>query len=297
MRERLGDVRKAVVLGAAGQMGSAVQLVLASLGYVVHPYDRSACDVGSLDAVLDVADGLAEDDVLVNAAAWTDVAGAERDQVAAFEINVRGYANVSLASQSSGATCVTFGTDYVFDGTKTSPYVESDLPNPLNVYGATKLAGEALTRGIARRHYVARIATVFGVSAGRRRANFVDRIGQMRTGSTIELLAEGSISPTYAADAAELVGQLLVRRAPYGVYHLANAGACTWYELASFVRESRGADLKLVRAAPGDEGIVRRPLYSALASEKLSALGITPRPWRDAVARYLRFTHQTTATG
>lgn len=264
---------------------------------MVHPYDHAACDVGSLDAVLEAADGLTDTDVLVNAAAWTDVAAAERDQTAAFDTNYRGCLNISLASQSTGATCVTFSTDYVFDGSKASPYLESDPTNPLNVYGASKLAGETITRETATRHYVARMATVFGVAAGRRRPNFVDRIAGLARGSTIELVDEGSISPTYAADAAELVGQLLACRAPYGVYHLANAGACTWYELGSVVRELCGVDINVRRATPGHGDVVRRPLRSALASEKLPALGIAPKPWRDALARYLRITHQITAAG
>lgn len=278
-------------------MGSAIQSVLTEVGYVVRPYDRAACDIESLDAVLEAAHSLTDGDVLVNAAAWTDVAAAERDLTAAFETNYRGCLNVSLASQSTGATCVTFSTDYVFDGSKTSPYVESDPTNALNVYGASKLAGEAITRETTTRHYVARLATVFGVAAGRRRPNFVDRIAGLERGSTVELVAQGSISPTYAADAAELIGRLLACHAPYGVYHLANAGACTWYELGSVVRDLCGADITIVEATPGHEDIVRRPLHSALASEKLAALGLTPAPWRDAVARYLRVTHRITAAG
>jgi len=269
-------------------MGRAMNDALSRLGFQVHPYDRSGCDIRSLDALLECTRGLGPGDVVVNAAAWTDVKAAEQEPGEAFEANVLGSMNIAIAAKRAGAACIYFSTDYVFDGRKESAYVESDPPNPLNAYGGTKLAGEALTCSIAPQHYVARVATVFGRAPGRQRLNFVDKLLTTAPGAKVELQSEGSISPTYASDAAELTGQLLAKQAPYGVYHLSNAGACTWYELGAEVRASCGLDIIVARADTSPSADIRRPLYSALASERLAVVGISPKPWRDGLRRYLQ---------
>lgn len=185
---------------------------------------------------------------------------------------------------------VHFGTDYVFDGRKESPYVESDAVNPLNAYGRSKLCGDLLASAAAPRHYLARVSTVFGAAGTSRRENFVERVlAAAREGDSLRLMADGAISPTYAADAADLVAAIIGAAAPFGTYHVANSGACSWLEFAEEIARLSGSRANLVglRAADTDK-FVRRPLFSALGSEKLQALELKAKPWQDGLQRYLK---------
>lgn len=279
--------RAAVVFGADGQIGRALCATLPSKGFEVRPLDRAACDVQSLEQVDAAVHALRRDDVVFNAAAWTDVRHAELHRSACFETNTRGALNVALSAARNKTCCVLFSTDYVFDGRKRTPYDEQDPPNPINTYGATKYSAEILTRVVNERSYIARIASVFGQSSPHARPNFVRRMLSAPSGSTVELFAAGAISPTYAVDAAEAVSELVRNDAAFGVYHLANEGSCTWYEFGDAIKRCAGLDIALRGVSSSLDTDVRRPMNSALESHRLAALGIRLRPWRDALERYL----------
>ena len=200
----------------------------------------------------------------------------------------RSGAPPALAAQRD-VLFVTMSTDYVFDGKKGSPYLESDPPNPLSFYGASKLAGERLVEAAGGRAFVVRTCGVYGPSrsASRRRA-FVDRIlAAGESGEPVRVVADVVASPTFAGDLAAALRKLIGSEA-YGLYHAAAAGPVSWYE---FAREAmRQARVELaIEPIVAEQWKARaiRPRYSALDSAKLGELGIGMPSWRDGIAAYL----------
>ena len=281
--------RRAAVFGAGGQIGRAMVRALNAAAVETAGFTRAHCDVTDPAAIDAALAGFSEDDIVVNAAAYNDVAGAETNFADALNANGCAPYFIALAAQRCGAIVVHFGTDYVFDGAKRSAYVESDAPHPLNAYGRSKLCGEVLVATAGSRRYLARVSSVFGSADPGGRANFVTRVAAAaKTHADLRLMGDGAISPTYADDAAALVARLLDARAPFGTYHIANAGACSWFDFAQEIARLTGSSLRLVRLGAGDsDPRVHRPLFSALDSERLPALGIHSRPWQDGLRRYL----------
>jgi dTDP-4-dehydrorhamnose reductase len=229
--------------------------------------DRSAWDV-----TLPAPPGLAADLVL-HAAAWTDVDGAEDDPQEAAAVNVGGTRHVA----DLGAPLVAFSTDYVFDGAKREPYVESDAPNPLSAYGRTKLHAEAAAGELA---WVVRTSGVFG-PAGR---NFVLKMLELaRERDEVAVVDDQRTAPTFVGHLAAAVDD--VRALPYGVYHVAAEGDCTWAEFAEAVFEEAGVSCRVRRIASADLGAkARRPAYSVLRSER----GAPALPhWREGLRECL----------
>jgi len=288
--------RRAAVFGAGGQIGHAMVAALVASGFETAGFARARCDVTDASAIDAALDRFAEGDVVVNAAAYNDVAGAEEHFADALRTNGCAPYLIALAADRRGATLVHFGTDYVFDGHKGSAYVESDAPHPLNAYGRSKLCGEVLAAATAR-HYLARVAAVFGVADRGGRANFVERVITVaREGKALEVIGDGAISPTSASDAAEIVTGLLRAGAPFGTYHVANGGACSWFAFAQEIAMLTGSSPRLIRLdAEGSDKRVRRPLFSALESERLPTLGISSRSWQDGLRRYVESTGRLAA--
>jgi dTDP-4-dehydrorhamnose reductase len=281
---------KVAVIGANGQFGSDIIRAARERGVQVIALTHAECDVrdeASLDrALADVAAG----DAVVNTAAAHKVDECEADPEMAVAVNARGAYHAAHVAAARGAAAVFVSTDYVFDGAKRTPYVESDQPAPLSVYGATKYAGEALVSS-APRHYVIRVSSLFGVAGARGKGgNFVETmLARARAGEAPRVVDDLVMSPTSSADAAGLLLALLVREAPAGVYHCSNAGACSWREFADEIFAQCGLSLRAQPILAKDTGgRARRPAYSALASERLASLDLRARPWRDALADYLR---------
>ena len=206
---------------------------------------------------------------MLHAAAWTDVDGAESDPQSAAAVNVGGVGNAA----SLGAPLVTWSTDYVFDGTKTSPYVESDAPSPASVYGRTKLLGEAAA---GERAWVVRTSWVFGWTS----RNFVRtmlRLGRER--EEVAVVADQRGCPTYAGHLAAATRRVL--ELPYGTYHVAAAGDCTWADFAEAIFEDAGLPTRVRRITAAEYGLpAPRPAYSVLRSER----GAPELPhWRDGL--------------
>ena len=278
---------KVVIIGANGQLGSDLLLALRDLEVI--PVTRPAIDVTDLASVQTVL-SQHRPDVVINTAAFHRVDDIEDDPWPAFRVNALGAYHMALACREIGAALVHFSTDYVFDGRKTSPYVETDAPNPINAYGVSKLAGEHLVRYVLPHHYIIRTAGLFGVmgSSGKG-GNFVEtmiRLGRER--EVVRVVDDQVMCPTYTMDLATTVGQL-IRTGRYGLYHITNTGACTWYTFARAIFEATGASARLEPTTTEAFGArADRPRYSVLAHTALLAAGLPDlRPWPEALAAYL----------
>lgn len=282
---------KLLVVGPTGQLGS--DLLAAATGtddLTATPLDRSRLDLAAPDTMA-AALGDEDFDVLVNCAGYTGVDAAESNAELAFTVNA--YAVEALASicRARGARLVHVSTDYVFDGESETPYAEDDPAGPLNVYGASKLTGEALAR---RAHpegtLVVRTSSLFGLAAARRGGgNFVETMLRLgREGSPIRVVDDIVMAPTSSVDLAGAILGLVRGGAGPGVYHYTNSGQASWHEFAAAILAGAGINAE-VTAVPAAEypAAARRPRRSVLDTRRAADL-LGPAPhWRDALDRYL----------
>jgi dTDP-4-dehydrorhamnose reductase len=260
-------VRRVLVTGAGGQLGAALCEAFADAELV--PLRRADWDV-----TLPSPTGLPAVDLVLHAAAWTDVDGAEDDPQSAAAVNVGGTQHVT----ELGAPLVHFSTDYVFDGRKRTPYVESDGPNPLSAYGHTKLLSEAAAGQDA---WIVRTSWLFGTSGD----NFVRtmlRLGAER--EEVEVVDDQRGCPTYVDHLATAVRDLV--DLPPGLWHVAAAGDCTWAEFAEAIFADAGVDCRVRRITSAELGrSAPRPAYSVLRSERPEAPQLPH--WREGLRECL----------
>jgi dTDP-4-dehydrorhamnose reductase len=275
-----------VVIGAPGQVGTDLMRAMADWAPVgLSHADLEVTDAGAVRTRLETL----KPSVVINCAAFHQVDECERRPDEAFRVNALGARNVAVACTSLDALAVYISTDYVFDGSEQRPYTEVDCPRPINVYGATKLAGEHLVAATAARALVVRIASVFGVAgASGKGGNFVETmIRRARGREAIRVVDDLVMSPTYAADAAAAIRQLILRGRT-GVVHAANTGWCTWYAFAQAILDLVGAQTHIeAQSAAALRQAARRPQNSALDPACLRDLGLSPRPWQEALHEYL----------
>ena len=270
------------VTGAGGGLGRAV-LAAASPVHEVHGFARTDLDVRDHDAVTRAL-GPLEADAIVHCAAMTAVDGCEAEPARAAETNVLGSFNVAVAARRSGARLVAISTDYVFDGEKGAPYDERDRPDPLSVYGWTKLAGERAAQAALPDALIVRTAWVFG--SGK---DFLSRaIGRLRAGEEVGGIADQVGSPTHVGDLADRLLPLIASDVR-GIVHLAGPEATTWHDV--LVRAKRAGALTGEVVALKAEEVGRpapRPAYSALTSVVLNGTVVPPMPPLDeAIERML----------
>jgi dTDP-4-dehydrorhamnose reductase len=269
------------VTGAAGMLGQEVEAAARRRGHGVVALARGALDVTDAEAVRTRL-GAERPDAVVNCAAYTNVDGAESEREAAFRLNAEAPGAVAAAAAEVGAAVVHLSSDYVFDGAKGAPYVESDATAPLSAYGESKLAGERAVAEANPRHFVVRSAWLFGHGGG----NFVATMLRLaRERDEVRVVDDQVGSPTNCRDLAEALLDLLAVGA-HGVHHIAGGGACSWAELAAETFARAALDCRVV-PIPTAEMIrpARRPAFSALATERAA----TPRlrPWQEGLAAYL----------
>lgn len=278
------------VIGSNGQVGSEIVRAARAAGIATIELRHDACEVTDAASIARAFEPLRPGDVVVNTAAFHRTDDCEDMADKALSVNALGSYRVGAAARERGAITVFISTDFVFDGAKRTPYVESDIPNPINVYGASKATGEVLLRAANPAHYIARIAAVFGpAGSSGKGGNFVETmVAKARAGLSPDVVDDIITSPTSAADAAALVVALVRAQAPYGVYHLANAGQCSWFEFTESIFElTRASGKPRPVGAATQPGKARRPAYSVLASETLEKLGLGTRHWKEALSDYL----------
>lgn len=254
---RAGRRRRILITGAGGQLGRALQQEFA--GDDVVALTRAEWDVADPPSDNVSQGGF---DLVLHAAAWTDVDRAEADPHAAASANIAGTANVA----SLGAPLVAFSTDYVFDGRKREPYVESDGVNPLSAYGRTKLHSEAAAGPDA---WIVRTSWLFGPTGH----NFVrTMLGLGVERDEVAVVDDQRGCPTYVGHLAQAVRELVDTGRPRGVWHLAAQGDCTWADLAEAVFSEAGLDCKVRRISTEELGRpAPRPTYAVLRSERVGA--------------------------
>jgi dTDP-4-dehydrorhamnose reductase len=272
---------KLLVTGAAGMLGRDLMLAAGNAGHDIVGFGHRELDVTDPAAVTKKLD-LERPDIVINSAAWTAVDDAEEREEAAFAVNGAGAGTVAAAAAEVGAAVVYISTDYVFDGAKSEPYVESDQPAPLSAYGRTKLAGEEATAAANKRHFIVRSAGLFGVG-GR---NFVEtmlRLAQSQNEVTVVRDQVGS--PTYTWHLAYGIVRL-IEGIEYGIHHMAAADRCSWYEFAREIFEQAKVECSVLSITTAEFGApAPRPAFSALTSQREHAIRLPS--WHDGLAGYL----------
>lgn len=270
-----------LITGADGQLGQALQRVLT--GHRILPAVWPAFDLLKSEAEQSVLE--ARPDAVIHAAAYTDVDGAEREPETAMAVNAEGTERVARAAAKAGARLLYISTDYVFDGRKGAPYVETDAPNPINAYGRSKLEGEQRALALCPNTLIVRTSWLYGVTG----KNFVRTIMRRATEqSLLRVVGDQRGCPTYAADLAGILARVLDLDLR-GVAHAAGGGDCTWYEFACEILSLMGLSLPVQQITTAELGSpTPRPAYSVLANRRLADAGMTLPHWKGALGRFMR---------
>ncbi|HNT74616.1 MAG TPA: dTDP-4-dehydrorhamnose reductase [Anaerolineae bacterium] len=274
---------KVLLAGHKGQLGRTLLPLLAAQ-HEVRGIDLPEYDIADRAALTRLIHDFTPN-LIVNAAAMTDVDGCARDPAAAYRANGLGPQNIALAAAECGAEVLHISTNEVFDGVATHPYHEWQSRNPINAYGRSKLAGEWYTERLLTRFYIVRTAWLY--AAGGR--NFPHRMIQLADArGSLRVVTDEIGNPTYVVDLVTALRQLIETHA-YGIYHLVNDGATSRYEFAQAIMTLSGRGH--VPLAPITSAEFQRastpPLYAPLANHAAAALGIRLRPWQEALADFL----------
>ena len=279
-------MKRILVIGAKGMLGRDVMEELRSSSlYEVTGWDIDEIDIRvEMDTVAKIS--RLGPEVVINLAAYTNVDECESQAEKAFAVNGEGMRDVALGALRCGAKVVYISTDYVFDGQKGEPYVESDLPNPLNVYGRSKLQGERYVQELTEDGVIVRTQWLFG-KHGNNFVAFVLR--QAREKKELSIVDDQTGSPTYTVDLAKAISALIQHDAK-GIFHAANSNTCTWFAFGQSILEFSGMAGVSVRPISSKElnRPAIRPPYSGLSCQKLKQVtGMTLRPWSEALREYL----------
>ena len=277
-----------LLTGAGGQLAHDLKASLG--GETLVALTRAELDITDAPAVR-AALVRHRPDCLINAAAYNRVDDAEAEPAAAFAANAGGVENLARAAANAGAVLVHFSTDYVFDGAKRAPYIETDAPNPLSLYARSKRAGEEAVQRYCEKYFLLRTCGLYGAAGSRSKGgNFVERMLRLAAdGKPLRVVNDQVLTPTSTRDLAEKLLPLL-RTRRYGLYHMTNTGECSWYDFAQeiFQRAGLAAELEPVSSA-AFAAWARRPPYSVLDNAAYRAAGFADfRPWQEALADYLK---------
>ncbi len=275
---------KVLVVGAAGQLGQAMVTHLAAEHEVVAA-TRADVDLTVHAAVSEFVRRVAPQ-AIVNCAAYNDVDGAQSRQQHAFAANAFAPRNLARAAEAIDATLIHYSTDFVYAGTATQPYAETDLPEPQSVYAQSKLMGEWMVADW-RKHYVLRVESLFGGTLAK---SSVDRIvAAVRGGSESPVFFNRVTSPSFIADIATASAHLLRAGAPFGLYHCVNSGHATWLDLGREIARVLGCSDAALKPVSVDDVkfLAPRPRFAALSNQKLADAGFAMPTWQDAISRHL----------
>ena len=275
---------KILLMGAKGQLGVDLTSALIS-GHDVTAWDVDELDITDLDAVIEAMRAL-KPDLILNAAAYTDVDGCEAHEEMAYRVNAIGPRNLAIGALEAGAGILHISTDFVFDGEKGTPYLEFDETNPQSVYGRSKLAGERAVWEITPRHYILRTAWLYGPHGH----NFVKTMLRLASErDTVSVVDDQVGTPTATADLIEAVMAVMGSEA-YGTYHATCEGACSWYDFAVAIFRHAGVSVKVEPTTTEALGRpAKRPAYSVLDNFMLRhQRHVTLRDWESALCAYMK---------
>jgi dTDP-4-dehydrorhamnose reductase len=281
-----GAMRKLLILGAYGMLGHDLIKTFTN-EYEVIGLSKKDLDISRKEETRSTIKVISPD-IVIDAAGYTDVDGCEKKVHKAFAINGEGTKNVAKGCRVTGAKLVYISTDYIFDGEKGSPYDETDLPNPQNIYGESKLLGERCIEKLLDDYLIVRTQWLYG----RHGRNFVEAIIALANETNrIEVVNDQVGSPTYTVDLSSTILALLSKNAK-GIFHISNNGSCSWYEFALDIVKLMG--IQGVEVVPISSGALnrpaRRPPYSVLNCQKLlKEAGIKMRQWREALQDYVNY--------
>jgi dTDP-4-dehydrorhamnose reductase len=270
-----------LIIGSNGLLGR--DLVEDWTGDIVIPATSRDADIRELPQVRQLV-AREHPDWIILTAGYTDVDASEQNPDIAFAVNRDGAKNVSIAAREVGAKLCYLSTDYVFDGASDRPYEPEDPVHPLNIYGASKAAGEQAVQERAGHWLIARTSWLFGVT----RPSFPERILQAAdTQPELRVVADQTGSPTYTRDLARAIREL-VRTDAHGSLNITNSGTCSWFEFAKETLQRAGRSTPILPITSAEAcRLARRPAYSALSSRVLTFRGIVMRSWQEALAAYL----------
>lgn len=275
------------VVGARGQLGAAMAHECGKRHEVVA-FDRASFDVTDDGAVAAAMRG-AKPDVIINCSGYNAVDAAEAHPVEALQANAFAVRSLARAARESGATLVQFSSDFVFDGTASTPMTEELPPNPRSTYAASKLLGEWFAAD-APVSYALRVESLFGVGpGGPDKGSLTSIVNGLRAGTVVKVFGDRAVSPTYIEDCAKATLALLERGSQPGLYHCVNSGFATWHEVGMEAARLLGVEPRFQVVAVADVTLpAARPQYCALSNAKLTAaLGYAMPTWQDALGRYL----------
>lgn len=278
---------KILILGAKGTLGQALIQEFNDFNYQVTAWDREEADLtdaSTKEKILNL-----KPEIIINATGYNAVDKCEVDnqeKELAFKINAEVPEMLAQTAKELNAIFVNYSSDNVFFGDKESGYREDDLPNPINVYGKSKFEGEKLVQAVGGKYYIIRPSRIFGIPgiSAMSKKTFIDIMIDKKNETEIKLVHEEKSSPTYAPDLAKFTRELVESNKPFGIYHGANQGACTWYEWAAEIFKIVGFSPKLT---PVPRSGFPRPSKCPMFSELLNTKTPLQRSWQDALREYL----------
>jgi dTDP-4-dehydrorhamnose reductase len=282
---------KIAVIGADGQLGTDICKAIDKTNHELIRLTIEHIDVADMGSVTRVLGELGPQ-LVINTAAFHHVEKCEEETVRAYEVNALGPRNLAKVCNGIDVALMHISTDYVFDGNKKSPYIETDAPMPLNVYANTKLAGEYFVRATARKYYILRVSGIYGKSPciGKGGVNFVDLMLKLsREREEVRVVDDEVLTPTSTAEIANQVVKMVESDAKYGLYHATAEGQCSWYEFAGEIFNITKPNIRFNKALPGEFAVkVNRPSYSVLENKFLKDQGINVmRHWKEGLREYL----------
>jgi dTDP-4-dehydrorhamnose reductase len=275
---------KVLIIGSEGMLGHDLVDTL-SINNEVSSTTIDTLDITDITKTIQTVNEI-NPDVLVHAAAYTNVDGSESNSDLAYKVNALGTRNVAVACQEAGCAMVYICTDYVFDGKKGSSYYEYDQTNPLSVYGKTKLAGELYIRDTLNKFYITRTSWLYGFHG----PNFVTTMLNLaKTNDNISIVNDQIGSPTYTVDLANAITQL-INKPVYGIYHITNSEHCSWYEFAKQIFDNAGVNIDLNPVTTEEfSRPATRPKYSVLENYNWKMEGFPKmRSYKQALRDYMK---------
>ena len=276
---------KILLLGHKGMLGHDLLLKL-NMGDKVVGLDKEEIDIVSASECNGAIKEI-EPDIVINAAAYTNVDGCETSKDECFAVNAEAVKNIADACRDKNIRIIHFSTDYVFDGKANQPYKEDHLCNPINTYGASKMAGERYLQSLSDNYLLIRTAWLYGVSG----KNFVQTIlEKVKTTNKLTIVDDQTGSPTYTKDLAAAV-DLLIKQNAKGIFHITNRGSCSWFQFAVKILQEAGIHDIDVTPIKSDQlqRPAKRPAYSVLSMQKfIQTTGKTMQPWQLGLQDYLK---------